>query len=630
MVVNAFNVCVAVVVVATIVGITAGMRRASDAATHRPALAAMAVHAVLLCSFLVVILALRRSWVLAAVAALVVVVPPAVYHVLCARLKGKGDDAEDGDGAAPGVAWPQLSDSPQVEHPRSSAPRLAPVPAEEGEGGGEGGAHVPAPVDAPVPQQALQVREQRQIRGESARRFALRRTGGESFPAFGSIQAQQAVQALAKPEPVSADGEPLRPVPVAVDAELPNLAFASADEPSADDEALQPEPVEEKTTTSDPAAAHGQAEPLKLAFVEAGGEPMAPASLEEEDEAAQAEAAGAEDGPLRPVPVQEDAPAPRSVPVEAGEESPQPPSPETEGEPSRRTPGEAAAPKAVRDPNIPHADDTAADCKVRAFQRARRREREREEAAEARARTTWETQAHAAEEAAGLRPVPVPAGQPQEAPALPSFEPDEIFYGEDVDAMLDDDFVLDAPADDALPPLEQTVTVAFEAADALQQYEFAAAPAPAPDAAAASAEGFRPDAVPDAPDAASAPAAGSGAAFTVELLEPEAPAAPADDEVLAASAEEEALAWEKFESNRRKAQGFRDRGKNLVAAGLFARAADLAPERQQWREMLFEELGCYVRADKMDEARELARILLAQGTLTRATRIKLNAIISKK
>ena len=104
-----------------------------------------------------------------------------------------------------------------------------------------------------------------------------------------------------------------------------------------------------------------------------------------------------------------------------------------------------------------------------------------------------------------------------------------------------------------------------------------------------------------------------------ELGEPPAP-----------SAEEEALAWEKFESNRRKAQGFRDRGKNLVAAGLFARAADLAPERQQWREMLFEELGCYVRADKMDEARELARILLAQGTLTRANRIKLNAIISKK
>ena len=67
-----------------------------------------------------------------------------------------------------------------------------------------------------------------------------------------------------------------------------------------------------------------------------------------------------------------------------------------------------------------------------------------------------------------------------------------------------------------------------------------------------------------------------------------------------------------------------------MAAGLFARAADLAPERQQWREMLFEELGCYVRADKMDEARELARILLAQGTLTRANRIKLNAIISKK
>ena len=229
------------------------------------------------------------------------------------------------------------------------------------------------------------------------------------------------------------------------------------------------------------------------------------------------------------------------------------------------------------------------------------------------------------EEAAALQPAPVPADQPQEAPALPSFEPDEIFYGEDVDAMLDDDFALDDDVDDDLPPLEQTVTVAFEAPDALQ-YEFAPALEPADGAAAMPAQGFHPLDMPPAP----APAADSGAAFTVELLEPASPAVPEPDDSSAPSAEEEALTWEKFESNRRKAQGFRDRGKNLVAAGLFARAADLAPERQQWREMLFEELGCYVRADKMDEARELARILLAQGTLTRANRIKLNAIISKK
>lgn len=690
MAVNAFNVCVAVVVVATIVGIAAGMRRASDAATHRPALAAMAAHAVLLCAFLVVILALRQSWAPVVLAALVVVVPPGVYHVLRARLKGEGEEADDACDATSGVAWPQLSDSPQIERSRSSALRPVPVPAEEGEDGGgeDGAAYAPVPADAPASQPVFQVREQRQIRGESARRFAPRRAVGESFPAFGSIQAQQATQALLKPEPVAADDEPLRPVPVAAEVEPIKPVLVEADEEL-------PESV----------SVEQDEEPLSPVLTEADEEALEPILAKGEDEAAQVEAVQAEGEVLRPVPVQGGAELPRPVPVEVGKDVPEPACAEVNEEPLCPVPVEAtgellrpvpvrvedvaaapepvvapepvAAPESVdekapssqpvatdkdvdaakagarekavvalptpRDPNIPHADDTAADCKVRAFQRARRREREQEEAAEAQARAraaekaqvraaeeaqtraTAEARIHAMEEAAALQPAPVPAGQPQEAPALPSFEPDEIFYGEDVDAMLDDDFALDDDVDDDLPPLEQTVTVAFEAPDALQ-YEFAPAPEPADGAAAMPAQGFHPLDIPPAP----APAANSGAAFTVELLEPASPAVPEPDDSSAPSAEEEALAWEKFESNRRKAQGFRDRGKNLVAAGLFARAADLAPERQQWREMLFEELGCYVRADKMDEARELARILLAQGTLTRANRIKLNAIISKK
>ncbi len=372
-------------------------------------------------------------------------------------------------------------------------------------------------------------------------------------------------------------------------------------------------------------------EPLKPVPIEAGGEPLRPVPVRVEDAPGHAPVVAPEPV-VASEPAVENASLPQPVAVDEDVDA---------GEADVREKA-AAAPPAPRDPNIPHADDTATDCKVRAFQRARRREREQEEAAEAEARAraaeaqtcaAEEAQARATAEAAAFQPAPVPAEQPQEAPALPSFEPDEIFYGEDVDAMLDDDFALDGDGDDALPPLEQTITVAFEAPDALQ-YEFAPAPEPVPesagDAEAMPAEVFHPLDAPAAPDVPAPAAPASGAAFTVELLEPETPAVPEPGEPSAPSAEEEALAWEKFESNRRKAQGFRDRGKNLVAAGLFARAADLAPERQQWREMLFEELGCYVRADKMDEARELARILLAQGTLTRANRIKLNAIISKK
>ena len=120
--------------------------------------------------------------------------------------------------------------------------------------------------------------------------------------------------------------------------------------------------------------------------------------------------------------------------------------------------------------------------------------------------------------------------------------------------------------------------------------------------------------------------------FTIELLEPQEDGLSgfegAGDAADGFEVDEERLAT--FEARRARAIEFRNRGKHLVAAGLFARAADAACGKRQEHEMLFEELGCYVRADKMGEARELAQRLLLGAMTTRAERVKLKAILNWK
>ena len=86
---------------------------------------------------------------------------------------------------------------------------------------------------------------------------------------------------------------------------------------------------------------------------------------------------------------------------------------------------------------------------------------------------------------------------------------------------------------------------------------------------------------------------------------------------------------ETFADRKAKAESFRSKGKYLIAAGLFAKAAEVAPDKSKRRQMLFDQLGCYVKAGKADEARTLAQALRRESTLTRAERIKLNAVIAQ-
>ncbi len=84
-----------------------------------------------------------------------------------------------------------------------------------------------------------------------------------------------------------------------------------------------------------------------------------------------------------------------------------------------------------------------------------------------------------------------------------------------------------------------------------------------------------------------------------------------------------------YADRKEKAEAFRSKGKYLIAAGLFEKAAETAPNKASRRVVAFEQLSCYVKAGKDDKARELARALRRESTLTRAERVKLNAIIAQ-
>ncbi len=84
-----------------------------------------------------------------------------------------------------------------------------------------------------------------------------------------------------------------------------------------------------------------------------------------------------------------------------------------------------------------------------------------------------------------------------------------------------------------------------------------------------------------------------------------------------------------YADRKAKAEAFRSKGKYLIAAGLFEKAAETAPNKASRRTVAFEQLSCYVKAGKTDKARELAMVLRRESTLTRAERVKLNAILSQ-
>ncbi len=82
-----------------------------------------------------------------------------------------------------------------------------------------------------------------------------------------------------------------------------------------------------------------------------------------------------------------------------------------------------------------------------------------------------------------------------------------------------------------------------------------------------------------------------------------------------------------FADLKARAESFQQRGVHLVAAGLFAQAAGVAPTRGAWMEMLLDEMACYVKAGKPAEARNIAFELRRSGLLDAAQTVKVNAVI---
>ncbi len=76
-----------------------------------------------------------------------------------------------------------------------------------------------------------------------------------------------------------------------------------------------------------------------------------------------------------------------------------------------------------------------------------------------------------------------------------------------------------------------------------------------------------------------------------------------------------------------KASRLKGKGLYAVAARLFAESAELAGDEAVCRRARFEELACYVKADQVDKAHDLANRLQKQAdSLTKAERVKLDAV----
>lgn len=85
-----------------------------------------------------------------------------------------------------------------------------------------------------------------------------------------------------------------------------------------------------------------------------------------------------------------------------------------------------------------------------------------------------------------------------------------------------------------------------------------------------------------------------------------------------------------FDASRyfERAEALREKGRYIVAARLYAQCAHLVDEQAIRRKALVEEVACYVRADRLDDAKQRAETLLAQtDDLAPIEKLKLEAVV---
>ena len=544
---NAFNVCVAIIVILTLAGFVVGLVRAKSDEERIPAVAAFTAQVVVVAVFLVLVAGMHKSGAVPVVLALACAVLPIVVYLIAQRACGGAgaNAAQVGQVAGEAAARDGRSKDDVWNNLRGPGQAAQPV--------------------QPVPQQA--------------------QAGGRAQPAWtGQAQASQAGQV-----PTAQTVQPLRPVPV--------------EQLSQDTQAVRPVQAANPAQSSQGVQARRGAEPA--------AQPVATPQTVQPAQVSQ---------PTQPVkPVQ---------PVQS----------HSGATPSSAQPAQSATPQTGKEVTQRFAPVTTASGIA-----GRPASAQGDAGSEERAAQPGQA-AHSqgTEQTAVLEPVrPQGAAQEASAPEDASARAQQPAQAQPTAAQqgADSPQAKKVQAEEATQ-VQQTQQAQQPAQDASvhhdgqeQQSEQQPKETAQPQARAQSAaQPAQPAQLAQPMEETQAATAQAAQTPSHDLALPD-PAEPGIDEreIARRRAAQEASrrASIAYADRKAKAEAFRSKGKYLIAAGLFEKAAETAPNKASRRTVAFEQLSCYVKAGKTDKARELAMVLRRESTLTRAERVKLNAILSQ-
>ena len=526
---NAFNVCVAIIVILTLAGFVVGLVRAKSDEERIPAVAAFTAQVVVVAVFLVLVAGMHKSGAVPVVLALACAVLPIVVYLIAQRACGGAgaDAAQAGQTAGEAAAHDGQSKDAVWSNLRGPGQAAQPV--------------------QPVPQQA--------------------QAGGRAQPGRASqaqpAQAGQVPAAQTEQAPAPQTAQPLRPVPV--------------------------EQLSQGTQTARPVQAAKSAQSSQGVQARRGAEPAAqPVATPQTAQPAQVSQPTQPVKPVQPVQSHSGATASSVQPAQSA-------TPQTGKEVTQRFAPVTTASGIAGKPASVQGD---AGSEQRAAQP--------EQAAHS----------QGTEQTAVLEPVR-PQNAVQEAGA-----------SEDASAQTQQPVQTQPTAAQQGADSQQAKKAQDEGAAQVQQTQQEQQPAqetqPAQPATARPVEETQPATAQPSQTPSQTPSQDSA------LPDPAEPGID-EREIARRRAAQEASrrASIAYADRKAKAEAFRSKGKYLIAAGLFEKAAETAPNKASRRTVAFEQLSCYVKAGKTDKARELAMVLRRESTLTRAERVKLNAILSQ-
>ncbi len=530
---NAFNVCVAIIVILTLAGFVVGLVRAKSDEERIPAVAAFTAQVVVVAVFLVLVAGMHKSGAVPVVLALACAVLPIVVYLIAQRACG----GAGADAAQPG----QTAEKAAVHDGRSKDDVWNNLrgPGQEAQ---------PA---QPVPQQV-----------QAGGRAQPARTGQAQPSRVGQVPEAQAGQV-----PAAQTAQPLRPVLV---EQLPQGTQAA--KPAQFSQSSQA--VQATQATQPVQAGRG---------AESAAQPVAtPQTVQ----AAQVSQPTQPVKPVKPVQSHSGATASSAQPAQSA-------TPQTGKEVTQRFAPVTTASGIAEKPAPAQGDAGSEERAAQSEQAAHSQEAEQTAVLEpVRAQS-------AAQEGGASKDASAQAHQP--AQAQPT-----------------------AAQQDADSP--QAKKAQAEEAAQVQQTQQEQQPAQGAATQSATAQPAQPveETQPATAQAAQTPSQDSA------LPDPAEPGID-EREIARRRAAQEASrrASIAYADRKAKAEAFRSKGKYLIAAGLFEKAAETAPNKASRRTVAFEQLSCYVKAGKTDKARELAMVLRRESTLTRAERVKLNAILSQ-